>query len=319
MHKDDTDEKTIQPLNSLFETDCNIFRDVMKETTQNKLDEIHVLIEHFNHWLEIILNRDQYTDEEITNSVSAVFLYLLGKELQWVIFAFLSGAYFQVLHTLRFIFESIVQAHFVDEWLDKEIIWREPDKKGASIYLKLEILQLIDKIRDVFREKDFLKENTQEVIYLVIEKFFESKPQTDYNRQLRNLYEKLIQDYYQKFKYVGGQEGLIAQLPDDMFNKSDKNALNNLYGRLSKYSHLSSYVLGFVMEDPSQIFTFSFNDGLCNECIQLLTSVTDIFIAMVLLHFERLEVTDWLSHSVHDLPMPLSQKLIENRAKMTEP
>lgn len=312
MYKNHADEKTMQPLESLFETQCGIFRDIMKETVQHNPEGITILVEHFNNWLEIVLGRDQYTDEEMINSVSAVFLYLLGKQLQWVIFAVISGAYFQVLQTLRFVFESIINAHFIDEWFDREIVLRESDKLGASIDLKLEILQLIDEKRDTSRKKDFSKEDTQKA-FAVIEKFFESVPKTDRNRYLKNLYEEVIQEYYQKLKNIGGRKGLIAQLPDHTFSRSNKEALIDLYGHLSKYSHLTSHVLKFIIDDPSQIFTPSFNDGLFNECIQLLTSVMDVFIAMAYLHFERLEVTDWLYRSVHDLQMPLSQKVLERR------
>ncbi|MBU7015814.1 MAG: hypothetical protein HXS43_13395 [Theionarchaea archaeon] len=109
----------------------------------------------------------------------------------------------------------------------------------------------------------------------------------------------------------GGGDGLISQLPKDIFSQSDKNHLNNLYGSLSKYSHLSSYMLDFFLNDPSQVFTPWLNEKLFDKCIQLLTSVMDIFIAIIYLHFPKLKVTEWLFKSVQDLQMPMSQKMIE--------
>jgi hypothetical protein len=131
--------------------------------------------------------------------------------------------------------------------------------------------------------------------------------------ELKILYTEFISRYKGRYMRFGGEEGLISQLPKDIFSKSDKNDLNNLYGSLSKYSHLSSYVLNFFLDDPSQIFTPWFNDKLFDTCIQLLTSVMDVFIVIVYLHFPRLEVTEWLSKSVQSLQMPLSQKMIERK------
>jgi hypothetical protein len=309
------EDKKLEALRSLYRSRQNIYNDIMEETAKHKIDEIDITIEHFNNWLEMILDQKQYTDEEKTNSVSAMFLFELGEELQCIIFDLLSGAYLKVLRTLRFIFESVVRAYFLDEWLDKEVIERGMAEQGASIELKLEILSLLDKIRDESREKTFMGGNSQSISNEVIDEFFSSCPQTEDNIQLKILYEEIISKYKSEFARFGGRNGLISQLPKNIFNKSDKNNLNNLYGHLSKYSHLSNYVLDSFLDDPSQIFTPWFNDKLFEKCVQLLTSVMDIFITIILLHFEKLEVTEWLSHSVQDLRMPLSQKIIKIRKK----
>jgi hypothetical protein len=309
------EDKNLEALRSLYRSNQNIYRDIMEETARHKIDKIDVTIEHFNNWLELILDQKQYTNEEITNSISAIWLFELGKELQWIIFALLSGFYFEVLRTLRFVFESTVRAHFLDEWLDKEVTERGMAEQGASINLKLEILHLMDKLRDVSREKDFMEGNSQNIFDEVIDEFFDSCSPTRHNKQLKTLYKGIISKYKKQLTPFGGKRGLISQLPENIFSKSDKNDLNNFYGLLSKYSHLSSYVLDFFLDDPSQIFTPSFNDELFDKCTQLLTSVMDVFLTIVLLHFERLRVTKWLSLSVQDLQMPLSQKMIEKRKK----
>jgi hypothetical protein len=72
-------------------------------------------------------------------------------------------------------------------------------------------------------------------------------------------------------------------------------------------------VLDFFLDDPSQIFTPWLNDKLFDTCIQLLTSVMDVFIVIIYLHFPRLEMTEWLFKSVQSLQMPLSQRMIERR------
>ncbi len=309
MGKDESSEA----LRSLFTSNQEIHLSVMEETAKYKMDRIHITIEHFNNWLEMILDQKQYTEEEMENSLSAVFLFYLGEELRWIIYSLLSGAYFDVLRTLRFVFESILRTHFLDKWLDEEIVEMGMAGKGASIEMKSEILSLFDKIKDISAERSFMEGRSHDTTEKVIEEHFAQAPQTEDNRQLKIAYEKIIPKYRKQFGSFGGKDGLISQLPGDIFTKSEKNELNKLYASLSKYSHLSNYVLDSLLDIPSSIFTPSFNDKLFDGCIQLLTSVMDIFIAISLLHFERLRVTNWLSRSVRELQMPLSQKVIERR------
>ena len=307
------EEKKIEALRNLFKSNQEIHLDIMEETARHKMEEIDITIEHFNNWLEMILNQKQYTQEEIINSISAILLFRLGEELRRTIHSLLSGGYMDILRALRFIFESIIGAHFLDEWLDTEVVGREMAKQGASIDLKFEVLSLLDEIRDRNRERTFLSRDSQDVSGEVIDELFESLPENEQNKELKILYTEFISRYKGRYMRFGGEEGLISQLPEDIFSKLDKNDLNNLYGSLSKYSHLSSYMLDFFLDDPSQIFTPWFNDKLFDKCIQLLTSVMDVFIVIIYLHFPRLEVTEWLSRSVQSLQMPLSQKMIERK------
>ncbi|MBU7047532.1 MAG: hypothetical protein HXS54_13945 [Theionarchaea archaeon] len=306
-----TEDKEIEALRSLFKSNQKIHLDVMEETAQHKMWEIHITIEHFNNWLEMIQGQEQYTEEEIINSISAMLLFQLGEELRRAIHSLLSGGYMDVLRALRFIFESVIRAHFLDEWLDSEVVLREMTKQGASIGLKFEVISLLDEIRDKNRERTFLNRDSQNVSGEVVDELFESLPENEQNEELKTLYTEFISRYKRLYMSFGGKKGLISQLPEDIFSESDKNDLNNLYGSLSKYSHLSSYVLDFILDDPSQIFTPGFNEKLFDKCIQLLTSVMDVFIVIIYLHFPRLEVTEWLSKSVQSLQMPLSKKMIE--------
>jgi uncharacterized protein YfkK (UPF0435 family) len=309
------DEK-IEALRDLFQGIQKIHLDIMEETARHKMDEIGISVEHFNNWLEMILDQKKYTGEEIGNSVSAIFLFQLGEELQRTIYSLLSGGYMDVLRALRSVFESVVKAHFLDKWLDSEIVKRGMAKQGASIQLKLEILSLLDEIGDIKSERAFLNRGHKDVIREVVireavDEFFKPFPENEHYKKLKIFYVEFISEYKERFKVFGGKEGLISRLPEDIFSKSDKNDLNNLYRSLSKYSHLSGSVLDSFLDDPSQVFTPGFNEKLFDKCIQLLTSVMDIFIGIIYLHFPRLEVTEWLSKSVQDLQMPLSQKIIE--------
>jgi len=186
-------------------------------------------------------------------------------------------------------------------------------EKGASIELKFEVVSLLDEIRDKSRERAFMEEGCQDVSNEVISELFKSCPVDEDHEQLKILYTEFISEYKNRYMPFGGKRGLISQLPEDNFGESEKNYLNNLYGLLSKYSHLSSYVLDFFLDDPSQVFTPWLNDKLFDTCIHLLTSVMDVFVATVYLHFSRLEVTEWLSQSVKSMQMPLAQKMIEKR------
>jgi len=89
----------------------------VEETTIRGLGKecTHLFIDIWNDWFEILsaINHT-YSKEELVNSVVYFYLQALSKECGWLQLLFLSGNYPLLGRCLRFIWEMIYRAHYVD-------------------------------------------------------------------------------------------------------------------------------------------------------------------------------------------------------------
>ena len=278
-------DKEKKAFEDFWDHEVGYFKEIAKESLEKNKWNVENQIEYMNNCIDLFDINKYYQRDEITNSISALFLFYSFKELRWVIHEILSGAYFEAIRDLRFIFETVVWAHFLDEWIDEKTKEYLKAGVGAGISLKYEILELKDEIYDAkgYRKK---KNEREIIIKDTVGKFIEKHAQ-DFTNEEKEKYKEL---YFKILKNLGigfsGKKGLIAKLP---LEEGDKEKLDKLYSELSKYIHPSHRILKpFYEVDPGLVFTFGFEQKLFDDCFKFLGKVMDLSYAILYIHFERL-------------------------------
>jgi hypothetical protein len=310
-------DKEKMAFEGFWDREAEYFKEVAKESFEKNKLEVEDLIEYLNNCIDLFGINKHYQEDEITNSISAIFLFYSFKQLRWVIHEILSGAYFEAIRNLRFIFETVVWAHFLDEWIDGKTKECLKAGVGAEMSLKYEILELKDDIYDAkgYRKK---KNERELIIKETVGKFIEKHAQ-DFTNEGKEKYKEL---YFETLKNLGigfsGKNGLIAKLP---LEEGDKEKLDKLYSELSKYTHPSHRILKpFYEVDPGLIFTFGFEQKLFNDCFKFLGKVMDLSYAVLYIHFERLregikEKIVAFCRTNFNMEFPITEKLIHGDPK----
>ncbi len=307
-------EKEKMTFEDFWNHETEYFKETAKESFKKNKQGVEYFIEYLDNYIDLFGINKYYQKDEITNSISAMFLFYSFKQLRWVNHEILSGAYFEAIRDLRFAFETIVWAHFLDEWINEKTKEYLKVSIGAGISLKYEILKLRDEIYDVkgYRKK---KNEREKIVKENVGKFIKKHAQ-DFTNEETWKYKEL---YFEILKNLGvgftGKNGLIAKLP---LEEEDEKKLDKLYSELSKYIHPSNRIIKpFYEDDIGLIFNFCYNKILFNSCMRFLVDVMDLFYAILYVHFEKLrevikeKIVDFCKVNFN-MEFPITEKLIRD-------
>jgi len=219
--------------NDFWKDEIKRFEEVRSETQRIQKENFEKICCILDNWVDLLNLVREYPQDELVNSVSALFLLNAGKQLRWVTYEILCGAYFEAIRDLRHVFEVIVWAYHIDMWLDEEAKIVFGVNKGADMGLKYETLVLIDQIgelrRATSRKRRAIKnEQIEELI-----KNLPDEEKETYRRFYSNVVDKLVNCKF------SGKRGLLKELPFE----NHRERLNVLYSELSKYTHLSHRII----------------------------------------------------------------------------
>lgn len=288
-----------------------IYKGVAKETSKLEEENIGKIFEYLDNCIDLFNLYKHYQDDEITNSISAIFLYNSMRQLRWIIHEILSGSYFEAVRDLRFTFETIVWAHLLDELIDKKTREQLKVSVGAGMSLKYEILKLKDEIYDIggYRKK----KDKREIIIKQKVGWFIEQHALNFTKKEKENYKKLYFEILEQLGFSFSGTRLIAELPLD---EQDKKKLKKIYSKLSKYIHPSHKIIEpFYEDDSSLIFNFEFNKKLFDECFIFCINVMDLFYTILYIHFEKLreiikkKIVDFCK-TKFNMEFPITEKLI---------
>lgn len=124
---------------SFISGEYTIFLEVEKETLEKNRERADILVEHLNNWIDTVIPIIENTPD-INRSLIGVRFITTFSEMRLTAFSIFSGGYFQSVRNLRFIFESMIHAYYLES-------------KYGEIFPDL-FLELIDTPND---ESDFQK------------------------------------------------------------------------------------------------------------------------------------------------------------------
>lgn len=142
------------------------FLDVEKETKQKEEGSRYYLwTEWHSNWIDLFKWLDELTVEQRYKSLFLDRFLGLNKHLLWICKCVRSGAYQTAIRELRFIFESFIQAYYLD--------MKHPDSK---IECKLEIIKEIDRLlgSKLINTTDLEKKKKLTKLYSELSKFTHS-------------------------------------------------------------------------------------------------------------------------------------------------
>lgn len=110
------------------------FHDVEQETEQKEeKNRYYLWTEWYSNWIDLFKWFDMFLESGQFDSILFNRLLELQKHLLWICKCVRSGAYHTVIRELRFIFESFVQAYYIDK-----------EHPNSNLECKLEIVKEID-------------------------------------------------------------------------------------------------------------------------------------------------------------------------------
>jgi len=259
--------------------EAKIFKEVAELTQRECKEDYKKIACVLDNWADLLNIVRKYSQDEIINSVSAVFLLSSGKQMRWIVHEILSGAYFEAIRDLRWVVETIILSFHIDKWLDEKAKLIFGVNKGSEMGLKYKTLALKDMVEDILRYTNF--KDKEKIKKEKIEEHIKHLPE-----EQRELYKKFYSNVLDKLLFCkfSGKKGLIQNLP------FATNELNKLYGELSKYTHFSHKILQLIYERANWdlVFNFSLDKELVATCTDFLIEVMDVFYATLYLKFPRI-------------------------------
>ncbi len=290
---------------NFWDFEAKIFNEVAELTQKECKEDYKKIACVLNNWVGLLNIVKKYSQDEVINSVSAVFLLNSGKQMRWIAHEILSGTYFEAIRDLRWVFETIIWSFNIDNWLDEEAKLIFGVNKGSEMSLKYETLALKDIVEDILRYTSFKdrekikKEKIEEHI-----KYLSQEQKELYRKFYSNVLNKLL------FCKFSGKNGLIWNLP------FVTNELNELYGELSKYTHFSHKILQPIYEKANWdlVFNFSLDKELVTICTNFLIKVMDVFYSSLYLKF--IEIRDEIKQNIeycksHGVLFPITEGAIK--------
>lgn len=113
-----------------------LFSEVEDETKRKEEEKrFYLWLEWYSNFIDITTWLDNVIKEKREKSLFFYRLVELNKQLIWINKSVYSGAYYSAIRELRFIFESFIQAYYIDK--------EHPD---SEMECKLEIIKEIEKL-----------------------------------------------------------------------------------------------------------------------------------------------------------------------------
>ena len=118
MEKIKIDIKETSNLSSFISWNCTIFQKIESETLTKNRGNADLLIEHLNNWTDTILPIIK-NNPELYRSLIGVRFSETYTDMRLTVFSLFSGCYFQAVRNLRFTFESMIHAYYLEYEYEK--------------------------------------------------------------------------------------------------------------------------------------------------------------------------------------------------------
>lgn len=120
----------------IFDDFDKLFINVERETKQKEeKNRYYLWTEWYSNWIDLFKWLDELIKEQRHKSLFLYRFLELNKQLLWICKCVHSGAYPTAIRELRFVFESLIQAYYIDK-----------EHPESEIECKLEIIKEIDKL-----------------------------------------------------------------------------------------------------------------------------------------------------------------------------
>jgi hypothetical protein len=144
---------------SFISWECKIFKEIEKETLAKNREKADILIEHLDNWIDTIRPIIK-NNPELNRSLIGIRFSETFTDMQLTVFSIFSGCYFQAVRNLRFTFESMIHAFYLESKYEEiypdlflELIVQTDDEvdfqKRLEKRLRNEYPQRLDKFRDI--------------------------------------------------------------------------------------------------------------------------------------------------------------------------
>jgi len=144
---------------SFISGEYKIFKEIEKETLEKNREKADILVEHLNNWIDTIRPIIK-NNPELNRSLIGVKFIDTFAEMRLTVFSIFSGCYFQAVRNLRFIFESMTHAYYLESEFEEifpdlflELIDQPDDavdfQKRLEDRLRIEYPQRKGQFRDI--------------------------------------------------------------------------------------------------------------------------------------------------------------------------
>ncbi len=151
----------------IFDDFDKFFINVEKETNQKEeKNRYYLWTEWYSNWIDLFKWLDELTKERRYKSLFLYRFLELNRQLLWICKCVHSGAYPTAIRELRFVFESLTQAYYIDK--------EHPESKMEC---KLEIIKEIDKFifgSKLINSTDLENKNKLKKLYSELSKYIHS-------------------------------------------------------------------------------------------------------------------------------------------------
>ncbi len=98
---------------SFISMECNIFKEIEKETPTKNRKKVGILLDHLDNWIDPIRALIK-SNPDLYRSLVGLRFSETFTDMQLAVFSILSGCYFNAARNLRFTFESMIHAVYLE-------------------------------------------------------------------------------------------------------------------------------------------------------------------------------------------------------------
>lgn len=98
---------------SFISMECSIFKEIEKETLKKNRKKVGILLGHLDNWIDPIRALIK-SNPDLCRSLIGLRFSETFTDMQLAVFSILSGCYFNAVRTLRFTFESMIHAVYLE-------------------------------------------------------------------------------------------------------------------------------------------------------------------------------------------------------------
>lgn len=255
--------------------------EVRKKTFEKYQAEARMLCGFIDNWFKLIPKENWFS--EAADSLPGIMLLNSWKLANTVTCEILSGEYFEAIRNLRFIFEGIVQAVFIENVVAN--LPHEEQQDLAPLPAKVRMFQLWEECK---RKKGNTENPETDKIEGTVLQYMSKHTElhkVDETARMTNTLAKLLSD---ERLYVSTTKMVELCAETLHLDSYDVQTLKKLWRDLSSYQHFSHTYLETIIMRPHLCFWEKLDDNLFRQSFNFYFNVMDYFYATLTWRFEDL-------------------------------
>jgi len=259
--------------------------EIIEETLAKRPEKVADMYAVLSDWIDLRIALSGLDKNVYLNMLSLTHFEHFWRTYWWIFFEILSGAYFEALRDLRFVFESALRTVHYDFYIDSIVL--EKHDRLSHLSFKVFMLDIIERFMNRIRAKyeDLHDEELRREAEEFVEEILDELKSVE--GDLEEVKAVTCEILSQEDLYVGTSKLIDLICREMNLGKKVKRYLMSIWGELSSYVHFSSRFVRRVLESDMQLVMLCFDEELFDFCTKMALRVFDVVCGAIVLLFHK--------------------------------